>query len=166
MCEAYKNLILSNIVNQPKSWFTNIKELAESSNFLDIYILENTLTYNLLIKHSNSDSQGSIYFKQLLDRVKAVKLSEIQNFDKLKDLCHGNNAIISNSLKGELIFDYRAECDLSVNDLKYDQMNVISNDERARCSCSVLGRNEVLGKIKVLSARFFKVLEHRARTEH
>jgi hypothetical protein len=37
---------------------------------------------------------------------------------------------------------------------------------RARCSgkiwCSVL----VLGKIEVLSARFFKVLEHRARTEH
>jgi hypothetical protein len=35
---------------------------------------------------------------------------------------------------------------------------------RAQCSCSVLGRNlvlaPVLGKIKVLSARFFKVLEH------
>jgi hypothetical protein len=34
----------------------------------------------------------------------------------------------------------------------------------------VLGQNLVLvlvlGKIEVLSARFFKVLEHRARTEH
>jgi hypothetical protein len=117
--------MLSNIVNQPKSWFTNIKELAESPNNLDIYIPDKTLTYNLLIEHSKSDSEDSIYFKQLLDRVKAVKLSEIQDFDKLKDLCHGKNAIIFNSLKGELIFDYRAECDLSVNDLKYDQMNVI-----------------------------------------
>jgi hypothetical protein len=32
----------------------------------------------------------------------------------------------------------------------------------ARCSVLAL----VLGKIEVLSARFLKVLEHRARTEH
>jgi hypothetical protein len=45
-------------------------------------------------------------------------------------------------------------------------MSVLS--ARAQCSgeiwCSVL--TLVLGKIKVLSTRFFKVLEHRARTEH
>jgi hypothetical protein len=39
---------------------------------------------------------------------------------------------------------------------------------RARCSgeiwCSMLVL--VLGKIEMFSARFFKVLEHRARTEH
>jgi hypothetical protein len=34
----------------------------------------------------------------------------------------------------------------------------------ARAQCSVL--TLVLGKIKVLSTRFFKVFEHRARTEH
>jgi hypothetical protein len=117
--------MLSNIVNQPKSWFTYIKELAESPNNLDIYIPKNTLTFNLLIEHSKCDNEDSIYFKQLLDRVKAVKLSEIQDFDKLKDLCHGKNAIIFNSLKGEQIFELRSKCDLSINDLKYDQMNVI-----------------------------------------
>jgi hypothetical protein len=39
---------------------------------------------------------------------------------------------------------------------------------RAQCSgeirCSVLAL--VLGKIEVISARLFKVLEHRAHTEH
>jgi hypothetical protein len=64
--------MLSNIVNQPKSWFTNIKELSESPNNLDIYVLQNTLTYNLLIEHSKSDSEDSIYFKQLLARVKTI----------------------------------------------------------------------------------------------
>jgi hypothetical protein len=117
--------MLSNIVNQPKSWFTNIKELAESPNNLDIYIPENTLTYNLLIEHSKSDSEDSIYFKQLLDRVKTITFSEIHTLEKLEDLCNGKDAIIFNSLKGESIFDYRSECDLSINDLKYDQMNVI-----------------------------------------
>jgi hypothetical protein len=117
--------MLSNIVNQPKSWFTNIKELAESPNNLDIYIPENTLTYNLLIEHSKSDSEDSIYFKQILDRVKTITFSEVYTLEKLEDLCNGNNSIIFNSLKGESIFDYRSECDLSINDLKYDQMNVI-----------------------------------------
>jgi hypothetical protein len=117
--------MLSNIVNQPKSWFTNIKELAESPNNLNIYIPENTLTYDLLIEHSKSDSEDSIYFKQLLDRVKATTYFEIHNFEKLKSLCYGENALIFNSMKGELIFEYRSECDLSINDLKYDQMNVI-----------------------------------------
>jgi hypothetical protein len=64
--------MLSNIVNQPKSWFTNIKELVENQNNLDIYLPENTLTYNLLIEHSKSDSEDSIHFKQLLDRVKII----------------------------------------------------------------------------------------------
>jgi hypothetical protein len=45
---------------------------------------------------------------------------------------------------------------------------IINNDECARCSseiwCSVLAL--VLDKIKALSTRFFKVLEHLARTEH
>jgi hypothetical protein len=117
--------MLSNIVNQPKSWFTDVKELAESSNNLDIYIPENTLTYNLLIEHSKSDSEDSIYFKQLLDRVKTITFSEVYTFEKLIDLCYGKNAIIFNSMKGELILEYRSECDLSINDLKYDQMNVI-----------------------------------------
>jgi hypothetical protein len=99
--------------------------LSESPNNLNIYIPEKTLTYYLLIEHSKSDSEDSIYFKQLLDRVKAIAYSDIQGFEKLKGLCYGENALIFNSLKGELIFDYRAECDLSVNDLKYDQMNVI-----------------------------------------
>ena len=98
--------------------------MAESPNNLDIYIPINTLTYNLLIEHSKSDSEDSIYFKQLLDSVKAIKFSEIHTLEKLSDLCYGKNAIIFNSLKGEL-FSYRFECDLSINDLKYDQMNVI-----------------------------------------
>jgi hypothetical protein len=117
--------MLSNIVNEPKSWFTNIKELAESPNNLDIYVPQNTLTYNLLIEHSKSDSEDSIYFKQLLDRVKTVSFSDIHTIEKLSDLCYGKNAIIFNSLKGESIFDYKSECDLSINDLKYDQMHVI-----------------------------------------
>jgi len=117
--------MLSNIVNQPKSWFTNIKELAESPNNLDIYVPQNTLTYNLLIEHSKSDSEDSIYFKQILDRVKTSTFSGIHTFEKLRDLCDGKNAIIFNSLKGELIFELRSKCDLSINDLKYDQMNVI-----------------------------------------
>jgi hypothetical protein len=99
--------------------------LAESPNNLDIYIPENTLTYNLLIEHSKSDSEDSIYFKQLLDRVKNITFSEVYTFEKLRDLCYGTNAIIFNSLKGELAFEFRSECDLSINDLKYDQMNVI-----------------------------------------
>jgi hypothetical protein len=117
--------MLSNIVNQPKSWYTNIKELAENPNNLDIYIPENTLAHNSLIDHSNSDSEDSIYFKQLLDRVKTITFSEVYTFEKLNDLCYGKNAIIFNSMKGELILEYRSECDLSINDLKYDQMNVI-----------------------------------------
>jgi hypothetical protein len=116
---------LSNIVNQPKSWFANIKELAESPNNLDIYIPKNTLTYYLLIEHSKSDSEDSIYFKQFLDRVKTITYSEVYTFEKLSDLCYGKNAIIYNSMKGELILEYGSECDLSINDLKYDQMNVI-----------------------------------------
>jgi hypothetical protein len=117
--------MLSNIVNQPKSWFTNIKELSESPNNLDIYVLQNTLTYNLLIEHSKSDSEDSIYFRKLLARVKAITFSNIHTSEKLEDLCNGNNSIIFNSLKGESIFDYSSECDLSLNDLKYDQMHVI-----------------------------------------
>ncbi len=116
---------MSNIVNQPKSWFANIKELAESPNNLDIYIPKNTLTYYLLIEHSKSDSEDSIYFKQFLDRVKTITYSEVYTFEKLSDLCYGKNAIIYNSMKGELILEYGSECDLSINDLKYDQMNVI-----------------------------------------
>jgi hypothetical protein len=117
--------MLSNIVNQPKSWFTNIKELAESPNNLDIYVPQNTLTYNLLIEHSKSDSEDSIHFKQILDRVKTTTFSEIHSFEELRDLCDGKNAIIFNSLKGEQIFELKSKCDLSINDLKYDQMNVI-----------------------------------------
>ncbi len=116
---------MSNIVNQPKSWFANIKELAESPNNLDIYIPKNTLTYYLLIEHSKSDSEDSIYFKQFLDRVKTITYSEVYTFEKLSDLCYGKNAIIFNLMKGELILEYGSECDLSINDLKYDQMNVI-----------------------------------------
>ncbi len=117
--------MLSNIVNQPKSWHTNIKELAENPNNLDIYIPENTLAHNLLIEHSKSDSEDSIYFKQLLDRITVISFDEIQSFDKFIELCDGKNALIFNSMKGELIFEYRFECDLSINDLKYGQMNVI-----------------------------------------
>jgi hypothetical protein len=36
----------------------------------------------------------------------------------------------------------------------------------ARAQCSGEIWCSVLGKIKVLGTRFFKVLEHRARTEH
>jgi hypothetical protein len=117
--------MLSNIVNQPKSWYTNIKELAENPNNLDIYIPENTLAHNLLIDHSNSDSEDSIYFKQLLDRIIIISFDEFQSPYKFEELCDGKNALIFNSMKGELIFEYRSECDLSINDLKYDQMNVI-----------------------------------------
>ncbi len=117
--------MLSNIVNQPKTWFTNIKELAESDTNLDIYIPENTLTYYSLVKHSKGDSEDSIYFKQLLDKVKTTKFSALHTFDNLIDLCYGKNAIIFNSLKGKFLLEYNSECDLSINDLKYDQMNVI-----------------------------------------
>jgi hypothetical protein len=117
--------MLSNIVNQPKSWYTNIKELAENPNNLDIYIPENTLAHNLLIDHSESKSEDSIYFKQLLERIKITSFDEFQSPNKFKELCDGKNALIFNSMKGELIFEYRSECDLSINDLKYDQMNVI-----------------------------------------
>jgi hypothetical protein len=117
--------MLSNIVNQPKSWFTSIKELAESPNNLDIYISENTLTYNLLVEHSKSDSEDSIYFKQILDRVKTITFSDVYTLEKVSDLCYGKNAIIYNSLKGKQIFELRSKCDLSINDLKYDQMNAI-----------------------------------------
>jgi hypothetical protein len=117
--------MLSNIVNQPKSWFTDIKEMAESPNNLDIYIPENTLTYNLLVEHSKSDSEDSIYFKQILDRVKTITFSELYTLEKVSELCYGKNAIIYNSLKGERIFELISKCDLSINDLKYDQMNVI-----------------------------------------
>jgi len=96
--------MLSNIVNQPKSWFTNIKELAESHNNLDIYI-PNTLTYNSLVEHSKSDSEDSIYFKQLLDRVKIITYSEIYALEKLRDLCDGKNALIFNSLKGDFFLN-------------------------------------------------------------
>jgi hypothetical protein len=68
--ETHKNFMLSNIVNQTKSWFTNIKELAESP-----------INYNLLIEHSKSDSEDSLYFKQLLDGVKT-------SFQKCKLLTH------------------------------------------------------------------------------
>jgi hypothetical protein len=78
--------MLSNIVNQPKSWFTNIKELAESHNTLDIYVPENTLIYNSLVEHSKSNTEDSIYFKQLLDKVKTITFSEIHTFEKLRDL--------------------------------------------------------------------------------
>jgi hypothetical protein len=89
------------------------------------YAPQNALTYNLLIEHSKSDSEDSIYFKQLLDRVKTITFSAIHTLKKLRDLCYGENALIFNSLKADLILKLRSECDLSINDLKYDQMNAI-----------------------------------------
>ncbi len=93
--------MLSNIVNQPKSWFTNVKELAESANNLDIYVPQNTLTYNILIEYQKSDSEDSIYFKQILDKVKSTAFSEIHSLEKLRGLCYGKNTFIFNRLKGE-----------------------------------------------------------------
>ncbi len=68
-----------------------------------------------------------------------------------------HNLVEINSLVSRFLID---------NGWSVQMVMVASNDERARCSCSVLGRNKVLGKIEVLGARFFKMLEHLARTEH
>ncbi len=117
--------MLSNIVNERKSWFTTIKELAEKGKNLEIYIPIETLTFKSLLDHSNGEDEDSFYFKQILNRVKSSSYGDIQSFVKLQALCYGELALIFNSRKGKLLQAFGAECDLSVNDLKYDQMNVI-----------------------------------------
>jgi len=117
--------MLSNIVHQPKIWYKNIKELAESDTDFDIYIPKDTLTLDSLHKHSESNDDDSIYWKRVLNKVKLVTFSEIQSPEKLDELCFARCAFIFNSLKGRRIDPFRSGCDLSVNELKYDQMNVI-----------------------------------------
>jgi hypothetical protein len=117
--------MLSNIIQVSKSWFTTVKELVESENNFEIYVPKNTLTYNAIDERSKSGNEDSFYFKQLLKKVKLSNYGEIQGIDKLQGLCDGTKALIFNSFKARLLKEFKKECDLSVNDLKYDQMNVI-----------------------------------------
>jgi len=118
--------MLSNIVNNPKIWYTNIKELAENKRNFAIHLPRETLTHNSLLAHSNSSNEDSVYFKRLLDRIEFLSFSEIQRMEYLEKLCDGINILIFNSLKGKRIDVFKDECDLSVNDIKYDQMNIIT----------------------------------------
>jgi hypothetical protein len=61
----------------------------------------------------------------LLKKVKLSNYGEIQGIDKLQALCDGTEALIFNSFKTRFLEEFKKEYDLSVNDLKYDQMNVI-----------------------------------------
>jgi len=117
--------MLSNIVYQPKVWYKNIEELVESENNFDIYIPEDTLTMNLLLYHSEGESEDSKYWKKLLGKVKLETFLGMQQVDKLNELCTGKSALIFNSLKAKRIEPFKSECDLSLNELKYDAMNVI-----------------------------------------
>jgi hypothetical protein len=117
--------MLSNIVNERKSWFTTIKELVENGENLEIHIPIETLTFKSLLDHSNDENEDSFYFKQLLNRIKPSSYGDIHSFVKLQALCYGELALIYNSRKAKYLQAFEAECDLSVNDLKYDQMNVI-----------------------------------------
>jgi hypothetical protein len=117
--------MLSNIVHVSKSWFITVKELVESENNFEIYVPKDTLTYNAIEERSKSGNEDSFYFKQLLKKVKLSNYGEIQSIDKLQALCDGTEALIFNSFKAKFLKEFKKECDLSVNDLKYDQMNVI-----------------------------------------
>jgi pimeloyl-CoA synthetase len=117
--------MLSNIVHQPKIWYKNIEELAESETNFDIYIPKDTLTFHLLLERSKGENEDSKYWKKLLEKVKFESYLGMQSFHKLNELCTGKGALIFNSLKGKRLEPFKSECDLSLNELKYDGMNVI-----------------------------------------
>jgi len=116
---------LSNIIRQPKIWYKDIEELAESETNFDIYIPKDTLTFYSLLDRSKGKSEDSKYWKKLLEKVKFETYLGIQFFDKLNELCIGTSALIFNSLKAKRLEPFKSECDLSFNELKYDEMNVI-----------------------------------------